>query len=99
MTFEIIWTSKSYEDIVSIYEYLVESSSEETANKIIDEIFWAPSQITYPSQFQYDEYRKDCRRIIIRNYKILYHICELNHNYLRGFLMLTVNRTSPEMME
>ncbi len=73
MTFEIIWTSKSYEDIVSIYEYLVESSSEETANKIIDEIFWAPSQITYPSQFQYDEYRKDCRRIIIRNYKILYH--------------------------
>lgn len=85
MTFEIIWTSKSHEDIVSIYEYLVENSSEETANKIIDEIFWAPSQITYPSQFQYDEYRKDCRRIIIRNYKILYHYSNVVVSVMRVF--------------
>lgn len=73
MTFEIIWTSKSYEDIASVYEYLAHRISVETADKIIDEIFEAPSQITCPEQFQFDEYRKDCRRIIIRNYKILYY--------------------------
>jgi len=73
MEFDIIWTSKSYEDIVSIYEYLVGKISGKTADKIIDEIFESPSQITYPEQFQIDEYRKDCRRIIVRNYKVLYY--------------------------
>lgn len=73
MAFEIVWTSKSYEDIASIYEYLVKKTSVTTADKIIDEIFEAPSRITYPEQFQFDQYRKECRRIIVRNYKILYY--------------------------
>jgi plasmid stabilization system protein ParE len=76
MPFKIIWTSKSFEDISNIHYYLSEKFSLETANKIIDEIYEAPKTISFLEQFQIDEYRKDCRRIIIRNYKILYHFIE-----------------------
>ncbi|TXI69178.1 type II toxin-antitoxin system RelE/ParE family toxin [Flavobacterium sp. UBA6195] len=74
MIFSVIWTSKSFEDISNIHYYLSHKISLETANKIIDEIYQAPNTITFVEQFQMDEYRKDCRRIIVRNYKILYYI-------------------------
>ncbi|RAK24262.1 addiction module RelE/StbE family toxin [Flavobacterium aquaticum] len=74
MMFSVIWTSKSFEDISNIHHYLTNKISIETANKIVDEIYQAPNSITFVEQFQIDEFRKDCRRIIVRNYKILYHI-------------------------
>jgi addiction module RelE/StbE family toxin len=72
--FSIIWTSKSFEDISNIHHYISLEISLETANKIIDEIYQAPNSIIFEEQFQVDDYRKDCRRIIVRNYKILYHV-------------------------
>ena len=39
MPFKITWTSKSFEDISHIYNYLSYRISVETANKIIDEIY------------------------------------------------------------
>ncbi|MGZ9734263.1 type II toxin-antitoxin system RelE/ParE family toxin [Flavobacterium sp. GNP002] len=42
------------------------------ASKVTDKIFESVNSITFPDQFQIDEYRIDCRRIITRNYKILY---------------------------
>lgn len=42
------------------------------SNSKLDAIYNAPEQIVFPEQFQIDEYRKDCRRIIVGNYKILY---------------------------
>ena len=64
MALEIFWTSKSFEDIASIYNYLAENVSVETAEKIIDEIYNAPNLIQYPEQFQKDEYREDCRMLL-----------------------------------
>ena len=72
--FSIIWTSKSFEDISNIHHYISHKISLQTANKIIDEIYKAPNSIIFEEQFQVDDYRKDCRRIIVRNYKILYHV-------------------------
>ena len=83
--FSVIWTSKSFEDISSIHNYLSNKISIETANKIIDEIYQAPNSITFVEQFQIDEYRKDCRRIIVRNYKILYHIKDSEIFIIRVF--------------
>lgn len=74
MVFSVIWTSKSFEDISNIHQYLSNKISLETANKVVDKIYQAPNSITFGEQFQIDEYRKDCRRIIVRNYKILYHV-------------------------
>ena len=83
--FSVFWTSKSFEDISNIHHYLSNKILLETANKIIDEIYQAPNSITFVEQFQIDEYRKDCRRIIIRNYKILYHIKDSEIFVIRVF--------------
>jgi addiction module RelE/StbE family toxin len=83
--FSVIWTSKLFEDISNIHNYLSNKISIETANKIIDEIYQAPNSITFVEQFQIDEYRKDCRRIIVRNYKILYHIKDSEIFIIRVF--------------
>lgn len=83
--FSIIWTSISFEDISNIHNYLSNKISIKTANKIIDEIYQAPNSITFLEQFQIDEYRKDCRRIIVRNYKILYHIKDSEIFVIRVF--------------
>lgn len=85
MMFSVFWTSKSFEDISNIHHYLSNKISLETTNKIIDEIYQAPNSITFVEQFQIDEYRKDCRRIIIRNYKILYHIKDSEIFVIRVF--------------
>ncbi len=85
MMFSVIWTSKSFEDISNIHHYLSNKISSETANKIIDEIYQAANSITFVEQFQNDEYRKDCRRIIVRNYKILYYIKDSEIFVIRVF--------------
>ena len=83
--FSVFWTSKSFEDISNIHHYLSNKISLETANKIIDEIYQAPNSITFVEQFQIDEYRNDCRRIIVRNYKILYYIKDSEIFVIRVF--------------
>ena len=85
MMFSVFWTSKSFEDISNIHHYLSNKISSETANKIIDEIYQAVNSITFVEQFQIDEYRKDCRRIIVRNYKILYYIKDSEIFVIRVF--------------
>ena len=85
MMFSVIWTSKSFEDISNIHHYLSNKISSETAHKIIDEIYQAANSITFVEQFQNDEYRKDCRRIIVRNYKILYYSKDSEMFVIRGF--------------
>jgi addiction module RelE/StbE family toxin len=74
--FEIFWTSNAKEDLKDIYISLKNKISKETALKIRDELFNCTDGIVFAEQFQLDEYRLDCRRIIVRNYKILYQIQE-----------------------
>lgn len=68
----ISWSLRAQSDVKSIYFQLLEKNSVDTAKKIRDEIIVAPETIVFPEQFQIDEYIAECRRIIIRNYKILY---------------------------
>jgi plasmid stabilization system protein ParE len=70
--FEIFWTANAKEDLKEIYISLKNKISKGTALKIRDELFNSTDDIIFAEQFQIDEYRLDCRRIIIRNYKILY---------------------------
>jgi len=58
---KLFWTLSAIEDLKSI-----------ASKKIVLEITNSPKTIVFPEQYQIDEYRSDCRRIIIRNYKILY---------------------------
>ncbi|OYX84315.1 MAG: hypothetical protein B7Y83_08550 [Flavobacteriales bacterium 32-34-25] len=62
--FKIIWSFESKSDLNKIKNNISKSK--------LKNIVIAPKQIVFPEQFQIDEYRKDCRRIIEGNYKILY---------------------------
>ena len=75
--YAIFWTTNAKLDLKVIYLSLEQNITPLVANKVIDEIFGSLNSITFPDQFQIDEYRIDCRRIIIRNYKILY---QFHHN-------------------
>ena len=70
--YPIFWTKNAELDLKDIYLSLEQNFSLAVASKVTDEIFESVNSITFPDQFQIDEYRIDCRRIIIRNYKILY---------------------------
>ncbi len=62
--FKIIWSLESKTDLKKIKNNI---SKPKLKNILI-----APKQIIFPEQFQIDDYRTDCRRILIGNYKILY---------------------------
>ena len=70
--YAISWTTNAKLDLKDIYLSLEQNISLLVATKITDEIFESLNSIIFPDQFQIDDYRIDCRRIIIRNYKILY---------------------------
>jgi addiction module RelE/StbE family toxin len=83
--FEIFWTSNAKEDLKEIYISLKNKISKEAAIKIRNELFNCANQIVFAEQFQLDEYRLDCRRIVIRNFKILYQIRENSIFVIRVF--------------
>ena len=68
----ISWSARAKSDVKFIYLQLLQKNSQTTSQKIRDEIIAAPTAIVFPEQFQCDEYLVEYRRIIIRNYKILY---------------------------
>ena len=72
-TLSPVWTNEAISDLNSIYSHLLEWNSKISAQKIINEILNAPNGIVFGEQFQIDEYYPNFRRIVIRNYKILYH--------------------------
>ncbi len=62
--FKINWSLESKKDLNKIKNNISKSR--------LKSISVAPKQITFLEQFQIDEFRKDCRKIFIGNYKILY---------------------------
>lgn len=67
--YAIFWTTNAKLDLKDIYLSLEQNFSLAVASKVTDEIFESVNSITFPNQFQIDEYRIDCRRIITRNTK------------------------------
>lgn len=64
MKYKIKWSESAKNDLKKL-AFIISDS------KLIA-IYKTPEQIIFPEQFQTDDYRKDCRRIIEGNYKILY---------------------------
>ena len=64
MSFKVFWTASAKGDLRKIIDVV--------SNDKFTEIVEAPLCIVFSEQFQFDEYRIDCRRMIIGNYKLLY---------------------------
>jgi len=68
------WSDEAIDNLKSVYYNLLRKNSQDTALRIRNEIFNAARSIVFPEQFQADEIYNKYRRIIIRNYKILYRV-------------------------
>lgn len=69
----IRWSDEAIQDLRLVFLDLQKRNSKEIALKIRTELFRAPKSIIFPEQFQVDEYFPRFRRIVVRNYKVLYY--------------------------
>jgi plasmid stabilization system protein ParE len=68
------WSDEAIQDLKIIYYYLLKKNSKKAALSIRNEIFLTSRSIVFPKQFQVDEIHSKYRRMVIRNYKILYSV-------------------------
>lgn len=68
---KIIWTKQASESLKNIYNYYRERSPQ-GALKIQSELLNAPKKIVFSQQYQQDEINPKYRRIVVRDYKVLY---------------------------
>lgn len=69
--YKIIWSNEAKLDIKNIYDF-IKLKSVEAAKNLVTAIRNAPKSIIFENQFSADEYDLQCRKIVIKNYKILY---------------------------
>jgi plasmid stabilization system protein ParE len=68
---KIIWTNQAKLALKSIYDYYKEKSLQ-GANNVKSDLLQSPKTIYYAKQYQIDEINPKYRRIVVRNYKVLY---------------------------
>lgn len=69
--FKIVWSQQSIQSLKSIYLYYREKSPRGALN-VKNELLNCPKTILFAEQFQADEINPKYRRIIIRDFKVLY---------------------------
>ena len=74
---KVVWTHEAKRELKAIKNYYKPKSAQ-SANNIISDILSATREIHFVQQFQREETDFEHRRIIVKNYKILYRI-ELHH--------------------
>jgi plasmid stabilization system protein ParE len=68
---KIIWTAQAKSALKSIYDYYREKSLQ-GANNVKSDLLQSPRTIHFAKQYQIDEINPRYRRIIVRDYKVLY---------------------------
>ena len=69
--FRIIWTDQAVESLRDIYDYFKDKSPQGAAN-VLHDLLNSPKAIVFAQQFQIDDINPKYRRIVVRNYKVLY---------------------------
>lgn len=72
-TFKVVWSVTSKKDLKNIYKF-IEKKSVQGAKNVISDIKKAPKNIRFPEQTEVEEYYPECRRIVVRDYKVLYQV-------------------------
>ncbi len=67
----IVWTQQARESLKSIYNYYKNKSSQGAKN-VKDDLLRSPKTIAFAKQYQVDEINPKYRRIIVRDFKVLY---------------------------
>jgi len=67
----IIWTRQAKESLKSIYDYYKEKSVQGAKN-VKNDILQSPKTIRFSKQYQVDDINPKYRRIVVRDFKVLY---------------------------
>lgn len=80
MRLTVNWSLKAEKDLEKIFEYIREKTlSDNLALNVVNDIFDTAINIHFINQFQIDEFLGEpYRRIIIRNYKVVYVAKNIN---------------------
>ena len=72
---KVSWSKRAKEQLKQIYNYY-KSISPRVAKKLKDEILNNVKDLVFAEQYQKDEIQPEFRRIIVKNYKLIYTIDE-----------------------
>jgi addiction module RelE/StbE family toxin len=68
---KIIWSRQAKEALKSIYDYYKERSLQGARNVMAD-LLQSPKTVHFSKQYQVDDINPKYRRIVVRDYKVLY---------------------------
>jgi len=68
---KIIWTKQAHTAVKAIFDYY-KGKSLQGAENVKADLLSSPQTIHFSKQYQVDEINPDYRRIVVRDYKVLY---------------------------
>ncbi|MEG0852157.1 MAG: type II toxin-antitoxin system RelE/ParE family toxin [Flavobacterium sp.] len=93
--YKIKWSNEAKLDVKNIYDF-IKLKSLESAKNLVTNIRNAPKSVVFENQYSADEYATECRKIVVKNYKILY-IADL-HNKTINVIAVFDTRQNPEKL-
>ncbi|UTW68035.1 type II toxin-antitoxin system RelE/ParE family toxin [bacterium SCSIO 12643] len=91
---KIIWSKQAQEAVKSIYDYYKDKSLQGAKN-VKRDILQSPKNISYSKQYQVDEINPKYRRIVVRDYKVLYN----ENNNVIEIMDVISTLQSPEILK
>lgn len=71
--YKIHWSDEAKADLKEIYNF-IKKKSPQGAKNVISDIRKAPKTIYFSKQYSIEEYFPVCRKIVVRNYKIIHTV-------------------------
>src|SRR5690554_6471241 len=93
--YKIKWSAVAKSDVKKIYDF-IKKKSVLGAKNVVTDIRNAPSKIIFPKQYSIDDYVIDCRKIVVRDSKILYTIDTENQSI--NIISVFDTRQSPDKL-
>ena len=91
---EIIWSEQARDSVKSIFNYY-KSKSVQGAKNVKKDLLSSPKAIIFSKQYQIDDINPNYRRIIVRDYKVLY---VEKQNIIR-IIDIVSTKQSPEILK
>ncbi len=93
--YKIKWSNEAKLDIKNIYDF-IKLKSVEAAKNLITNIRNAPKSVIFENQYSTDEYVAECRKIVIKNYKIHY-VADIQNKTINVVAVFDI-RQNPEKL-
>jgi len=91
---KIIWTKQARAAVKSIYDFYKKKSLQGAKN-VKSDILQSPKAMHYTKQYQLDDINPDYRRIVVRDYKVLYK----ERNNTIQIMDVISTKQSPEILK